>query len=229
MPSLASLLHMRLAAGESFPRVKPCAKTPQPRTAASGRSIRPASIGPLVLANDTRSAMSHMVSKLVAAPRSQPTPRTSAIRHYECVRVPNRNCVWCRKEAWCNQDLTPTTIHRSILMSRCPTIQGPSRQTRQRLCLRRRSNRCRAQMILTASLPRSVCRRGSSAHSLLMGGCSELALSSWWRRLTAQAAVVASPTATAIRTFAHSGRARRTPEPRRGRTRRPSQSHSCFA
>jgi hypothetical protein len=81
MPSLASRLQMRLAAGESFPRVKPCAKTPQPRTAASGRSFRPASIGPLVLANDTRSAMSHMVSKPGAAPRSQPTPRTSAFRH----------------------------------------------------------------------------------------------------------------------------------------------------
>ena len=71
MPSLANLLQMRLAAGESFPRVKPCAKTPQPRTAPSGRSIRPASTGPLVLANDTRSAMSHIVSKLVATPRSQ--------------------------------------------------------------------------------------------------------------------------------------------------------------
>src|SRR6478609_11186385 len=56
MPSAASCLHIRLAAGLSLPSVKPCAKTPQPRISPSGRSIAPASAGPVVLANETRSA-----------------------------------------------------------------------------------------------------------------------------------------------------------------------------
>ena len=55
-PSLASCLQIRLAAGLSLPSVKPWAKTPQPRTSRSGRSTRPASVGPLVLGNPTRSA-----------------------------------------------------------------------------------------------------------------------------------------------------------------------------
>jgi hypothetical protein len=62
MPSLANCLQMRLAAGESFPRVNPCAKTPQPLTVLAGWSIRPASRGPLVLANHTRSATSDILT-----------------------------------------------------------------------------------------------------------------------------------------------------------------------
>ncbi len=58
MPSLASCLQIRLAAGLSLPRVKPCENTPQPRTGATGWSTRPASLGPLVLGNQTRSATS---------------------------------------------------------------------------------------------------------------------------------------------------------------------------
>ncbi|BBX89452.1 hypothetical protein MBOE_11010 [Mycolicibacterium boenickei] len=57
MPSAASCLQMREAAGESFPRVKPWENTPQPRTGPSGRSITPASVGPVELGNVTRSAM----------------------------------------------------------------------------------------------------------------------------------------------------------------------------
>jgi hypothetical protein len=56
MPSLANCLQMRLAAGVSLPRVNPCAKTPQPLTDLAGWSMSPASLGPLVLANHTRSA-----------------------------------------------------------------------------------------------------------------------------------------------------------------------------
>ena len=56
MPSLASCLQIRLAAGESLPSVKPWAKTPHPRTSPSGRSTRPARVGPVVLGNFTRSA-----------------------------------------------------------------------------------------------------------------------------------------------------------------------------
>src|SRR5215212_11672849 len=56
MPSLASCLQIRLAAGLSLPSVKPCAKTPHPRASPSGRSIRPARTGPVVLGNSTRSA-----------------------------------------------------------------------------------------------------------------------------------------------------------------------------
>ena len=57
-PSLASCLQIRLAAGLSLPRVKPWENTPQPRIGPSGWSIRPASRGPLVLGNHTRSATS---------------------------------------------------------------------------------------------------------------------------------------------------------------------------
>src|SRR5215218_7268752 len=56
MPSLASCLQMRVAAGLSLPSVKPCANTPHPRTSPSGRSMRPARTGPVVLGNSTRSA-----------------------------------------------------------------------------------------------------------------------------------------------------------------------------
>lgn len=55
-PSLASCLQIRLVAGLSLPRVKPWENTPQPRAGAAGSSIRPASLGPLVLGNQTRSA-----------------------------------------------------------------------------------------------------------------------------------------------------------------------------
>ena len=41
MPSLASCLQIRLAAGLSLPRVKPWENTPQPRIGPSGWSIRP--------------------------------------------------------------------------------------------------------------------------------------------------------------------------------------------
>src|SRR6266540_364502 len=58
MPSLASCLQIRPAAGLSLPRVKPCENTAQPRTAAAGWSTRPASLGPLRLGNQTRSATS---------------------------------------------------------------------------------------------------------------------------------------------------------------------------
>src|SRR3954451_8369250 len=68
MPSLASCLQMRLAAGESFPRVKPWAKTPHPRTVPWGRSTRPASRGPLVLGNHTRSATGPSCQNLVPQP-----------------------------------------------------------------------------------------------------------------------------------------------------------------
>ena len=55
-PSRASCLQIRLAAGLSLPRVKPWENTPQPRTRPSGWSISPASRGPIVLGNHTRSA-----------------------------------------------------------------------------------------------------------------------------------------------------------------------------
>ena len=61
-PSLASCLQMRLAAGLSLPRVNPWAKTPQPRSSPSGRSTRPARVGPVVLGNPTRSATRAMMS-----------------------------------------------------------------------------------------------------------------------------------------------------------------------
>ena len=56
MPSPASCLQIRLAAGLSLPRVKPWENTPQPRTSPSGWSTSPARMGPLVLGNHTRSA-----------------------------------------------------------------------------------------------------------------------------------------------------------------------------
>src|SRR5215211_1779410 len=58
IPSLPNCLQIRLAAGLSLPRVKPCENTPQPRTGSSGWSMRPASRGPLELGNHTRSATS---------------------------------------------------------------------------------------------------------------------------------------------------------------------------
>ncbi len=61
-PSLASCLQMRLAAGLSLPRVNPWAKTPQPRTSPSGRSTRPARVGPVVLGKLTRSATCAILS-----------------------------------------------------------------------------------------------------------------------------------------------------------------------
>src|ERR671921_2589170 len=57
IPSAASCLQIRLAAGLSLPNVKPCENTPHPRAGPSGRSITPASRGPLVLANHTRSVL----------------------------------------------------------------------------------------------------------------------------------------------------------------------------
>src|ERR1700756_3322573 len=57
MPSAASCLQIRAAAGESLPSVKPCEKTPQPRTAPSGTSMIPARSGPVELLNVTRSPM----------------------------------------------------------------------------------------------------------------------------------------------------------------------------
>ena len=57
MPSAASCLQIRAAAGESFPSVKPCANTPQPRTVLSGTSMTPARFGPVELLNMTRSPM----------------------------------------------------------------------------------------------------------------------------------------------------------------------------
>src|SRR5215213_7800171 len=68
MPSLANCLQMRLAAGESFPRVNPCAKTPQPLTVLAGLSMTPVSRGPLVLGNQTRSATSDIVTHGVNPP-----------------------------------------------------------------------------------------------------------------------------------------------------------------
>src|SRR6185295_8015371 len=56
MPSAASCLQIRLAARLSLPSVKPCAKTPQPRTSCSGGSTRPARLGPVLLRKLTRSA-----------------------------------------------------------------------------------------------------------------------------------------------------------------------------
>ncbi len=56
MPSAASCLQIRFAAGLSLPSVKPWAKTPQPRTSPSGISTRPANAGPVVLGKLTRSA-----------------------------------------------------------------------------------------------------------------------------------------------------------------------------
>ena len=63
MPSRGQLLADATAAGESLPRVKPCAKTPQPRTAPSGRSTSPASRGPLELGNQTRSTTRNIVAE----------------------------------------------------------------------------------------------------------------------------------------------------------------------
>src|SRR5687768_2919988 len=62
IPSLASCLQIRLAAGLSLPSVKPCENTPQPLVGPSGRSISPASRGPLVLENQTRSLTSHILA-----------------------------------------------------------------------------------------------------------------------------------------------------------------------
>jgi len=55
MPSTASCLQIRLAAGQSLPSVNPWEKTPHPRQSPSGWSISPANRGPLVLGNQTRS------------------------------------------------------------------------------------------------------------------------------------------------------------------------------
>ena len=68
MPSLASCLQIRLAAGLSLPSVKPCENTPQPRAGPSGRSITPASIGPVALGNVTRSAMGEVYHDQVRDP-----------------------------------------------------------------------------------------------------------------------------------------------------------------
>jgi hypothetical protein len=57
MPSSASCLQMRAAAGESLPSVNPWEKTPQPRGSPAGRSMMPASRGPVELGKLTRSAM----------------------------------------------------------------------------------------------------------------------------------------------------------------------------
>src|SRR6478609_7203615 len=56
MPSLASCLQIRLAAGQSLPRVNPWANTPHPRTSPCGASMMPAKVGPVVLTKLTRSA-----------------------------------------------------------------------------------------------------------------------------------------------------------------------------
>src|SRR5271156_6938771 len=57
IPSAASCLQLRAAPGESLPSVKPCANTPQPRTALSGTLMTPARFGPAELRKVTRSPM----------------------------------------------------------------------------------------------------------------------------------------------------------------------------
>src|SRR6201991_4209285 len=82
MPSPASCLQIRLAAGQSLPRVKPWAKTPQPRTSPSGTSMRPASSGPVLLTKLTRSA-TRIILSLQAAGRgsARPGPELFGVAH----------------------------------------------------------------------------------------------------------------------------------------------------
>ena len=77
-PSRANSLQIRLAAGLSLPRVKPWENTPHPRIGTSGWSTRPASRGPLVLVNHTRSATLPIPSTLIPQLRSVRTEDTQA-------------------------------------------------------------------------------------------------------------------------------------------------------
>ena len=79
-PSRANSLQIRLAAGLSLPRVKPWENTPHPRIGTSGWSTRPASRGPLVLVNHTRSATLPIPSTLIPQLRSVRTEDTQAAK-----------------------------------------------------------------------------------------------------------------------------------------------------
>jgi hypothetical protein len=74
IPSLANCLQIRLAAGLFLPSVKPCENTPQPRVGPSGSSITPASRGPLVLGNQTCSAMSSSSQPATGSFPADPVP-----------------------------------------------------------------------------------------------------------------------------------------------------------
>src|SRR6185312_10744545 len=83
MPSLASDLQIRVAAGLFLPSVKPWAKTPHPRTSRSGRSTRPARAGPVVLGNLTRSATASSFHSPTAPVRASQRPITPGTSTFE--------------------------------------------------------------------------------------------------------------------------------------------------